>query len=114
MNNDYPKGWGVYAIGGSANPTINSQGNRFYADAVKHPYTNQVTKRIVGSESEWKRWNWRSSGDLFLNGAYFVPSGDASSAAYVKASSTLAKPVSMVRAMTANAGVLTCRKDQVC
>ncbi|KAM5588905.1 putative pectate lyase 8 [Rosa sericea] len=114
LNNDYPNGWGVYAIGGAANPTINSQGNRFYADAVKHPYTNQVTKRISGSESEWKRWNWRSSGDVFLNSAYFVQSGDASRAAYVKASSTLPKPASMVEAITADAGVLTCRRDHVC
>lgn len=30
MNNDYTH-WEMYAIGGSANPTINSQGNRFAA-----------------------------------------------------------------------------------
>lgn len=30
MNNDYSH-WEMYAIGGSADPTINSQGNRFLA-----------------------------------------------------------------------------------
>lgn len=30
VNNDYTQ-WGMYAIGGSANPTINSQGNRYTA-----------------------------------------------------------------------------------
>lgn len=30
VNNDYTH-WEMYAIGGSASPTINSQGNRFLA-----------------------------------------------------------------------------------
>lgn len=30
VNNDYTE-WEMYAIGGSANPTINSQGNRYIA-----------------------------------------------------------------------------------
>jgi pectate lyase len=30
VNNNY-QGWGMYAIGGSENPTINSEGNRFFA-----------------------------------------------------------------------------------
>ncbi|XP_043725343.1 probable pectate lyase 12 [Telopea speciosissima] len=30
VNNDYTH-WGIYAVGGSANPTINSQGNRYTA-----------------------------------------------------------------------------------
>ena len=43
VNNDYTK-WGMYAIGGSASPTILSQGNRFLAPddekskEVKSPY----------------------------------------------------------------------------
>ena len=32
VNNDYTE-WGMYAVGGSANPTINSQGNRYTAPA---------------------------------------------------------------------------------
>ena len=34
VNNDYVN-WEKYAIGGSASPTILSQGNRFYADKEK-------------------------------------------------------------------------------
>ena len=30
VNNDFTE-WKMYAIGGSANPTINSQGNRYIA-----------------------------------------------------------------------------------
>jgi len=29
--NNFYEGWGMYAIGGSANPVINSEGNRFIA-----------------------------------------------------------------------------------
>lgn len=34
VNNDYTH-WEMYAIGGSANPTINSQGNRFAAPDIR-------------------------------------------------------------------------------
>lgn len=117
VNNDYSHGWGIYAIGGGANPTINSQGNRFIADPNRYPYSNEVTRRTSGGESEWKNWNWRSEGDLFFNGAYFVPSGatGADSAAYAKASSySGAKTSSMVGAITSAAGALTCRKGHMC
>jgi len=72
VNNDYTH-WLMYAIGGSQHPTIISQGNRFIAppnDAAK-----QVTKRDYAPESEWKNWQWRSEGDLLMNGAFFVQSG---------------------------------------
>lgn len=39
VNNDYTK-WEMYAIGGSAEPTINSQGNRFLAP------DNRFTKEV--------------------------------------------------------------------
>ncbi|KAL6207240.1 hypothetical protein ACLB2K_024484 [Fragaria x ananassa] len=91
-----------------------SEGNRYVADPVKYPYAKEVTQRMKASESEWKKWNWRSKGDQVLNGAYFIPSGDASPAAYVQASSALPKPASMVLAMTANAGALTCLRGHVC
>lgn len=39
VNNDYTH-WLMYAIGGSANPTINSQGNRFLAPA--NPFAKEV------------------------------------------------------------------------
>ncbi|KAI3812060.1 hypothetical protein L1987_16763 [Smallanthus sonchifolius] len=51
VNNDYNK-WGMYAIGGSSNPTILSQGNRFVAS--DNPHTKQVRQRNNAQESEWK------------------------------------------------------------
>jgi len=111
VNNDYTH-WEMYAIGGSANPTINSQGNRFLAP-VKGS-SKEVTKREYTPESVWRHWNWRSEGDLMLNGAFFIPSGVGASSSYAKASSLSAKPSSLVGSLTANAGVLTCRKGSQC
>ncbi|KAL7151717.1 hypothetical protein ABFS83_04G050100 [Erythranthe nasuta] len=112
VNNDYTS-WEMYAIGGSANPTINSQGNRFLAS--NNQFTKEVTKRIVDSDDNtWKDWNWRSEGDLLLNGAYFTPSGGGASASYARASSLAAKPSSLVSTLTSDAGVLNCRKGVQC
>ncbi|KAL0322646.1 UNVERIFIED_CONTAM: putative pectate lyase 8 [Sesamum angustifolium] len=69
VNNDYTH-WEMYAIGGSAEPTINSQGNRYLAPV--NPFAKEVTKRVDTAEGQWKSWNWRSEGDLMLNGAYFT------------------------------------------
>ncbi|KAF5780462.1 putative pectate lyase [Helianthus annuus] len=59
VNNDYTH-WEMYAIGCSANPTINSQGNRYLA--LDDPNAKQVTKRVT---SPWNSedWKWRSEGD---------------------------------------------------
>ncbi|KAI0510064.1 hypothetical protein KFK09_010664 [Dendrobium nobile] len=111
VNNDYTH-WEMYAIGGSANPTINSQGNRYLAPI--DPHAKEVTKRVETWQSEWKNWNWRSEGDLFLNGAYFVPSGAGSSSSYSRASSLGAKSSSMVHIITSSAGPLSCRRDHLC
>jgi pectate lyase len=111
VNNDYTH-WEMYAIGGSANPTINSQGNRFLAPNIR--FSKEVTKHEDAPESEWKRWNWRSSGDLLLNGAFFTPSGGAASSSYAKASSLGAKPSSLVGPLTSTSGALNCRKGSRC
>ncbi|XWS73087.1 hypothetical protein CRYUN_Cryun02cG0095800 [Craigia yunnanensis] len=66
-NNRYDE-WKMYAIGGSANPTIFTEGNYFIA--LDNPSNKHVTKREA---SNWKNWRWRSSKDVFMNGAYFVP-----------------------------------------
>ncbi|RWW46422.1 hypothetical protein BHE74_00047651 [Ensete ventricosum] len=136
VNNDYTH-WEMYAIGGSANPTINSQGNRYLAPtdpfakevhsspssvslsgvislASHCPPIEQVTKRVDTDASVWKSWNWRSEGDLLLNGAYFTPSGAGASASYARASSLGAKPSSMVATLTSDAGVLSCRPGAQC
>ena len=62
----------------------------------------------------WKSWNWRSEGDLLLNGAYFTPSGAGASASYSRASSLGAKSSSMVGSITSGAGALACRRGGQC
>eukprot|EP01018_Ginkgo_biloba_P011705 Gb_02248 [translate_table: standard] len=111
VNNDYTH-WEMYAIGGSANPTINSQGNRYLAPS--NPNAKEVTKREESNVNVWQQWNWRSEGDLMLNGAFFKPSGAGASSSYAKASSLGARPSSRVGTLTGNAGVLTCRKGVRC
>ncbi|CAA0816699.1 Probable pectate lyase 10 [Striga hermonthica] len=102
VNNDYTH-WEMYAIGGSANPTILSQGNRF--NASNNPNTKEVTKRIYEQEG-MENWNWLSEGDLMLNGAYFTESGKKGGYSYAKASSVSVKPASFVADLTRKAGAL--------
>ncbi|XP_071937665.1 probable pectate lyase 8 isoform X1 [Coffea arabica] len=111
VNNDYTH-WKMYAIGGSAEPTINSQGNRYLAPA--NPFAKEVTKRVLTNEGVWQHWNWRSDGDLMLNGAYFTSSGLGASAGYARASSLAAKSSSLVGSLTSGAGVLSCRRGHQC
>ncbi|KAL4331968.1 hypothetical protein GQ457_07G018710 [Hibiscus cannabinus] len=102
VNNDFTA-WEMYAIGGSANPTINSQGNRYTAPV--DPNAKEVTKRVETDEREWGGWNWRTDGDLMVNGAYFVPSGAGVSAQYAKASSVEPRSAAYIDQLTFNAGV---------
>nr|XP_043618348.1 probable pectate lyase 18 [Erigeron canadensis] len=102
VNNDYTE-WQLYAIGGSAAPTINSQGNRFVAMPNSH---KEVTKRMEAKEDEWKGWNWRTEGDLMVNGAFFVPSGAEFSVQYAKASSVPPMSAYLINQLTMHAGVL--------
>ncbi|KDO40644.1 hypothetical protein CISIN_1g015623mg [Citrus sinensis] len=111
VNNDYTE-WQMYAIGGSAAPTINSQGNRFFAPNER--FRKEVTKHEDAPESEWRNWNWRSEGDLMLNGAYFRQSGAGASSTYARASSLNARPSTLVGPMTMRAGALNCRKGSRC
>ncbi|CAK9872177.1 unnamed protein product [Sphagnum jensenii] len=109
VNNFYSQ-WEMYAVGGSENPTINSEGN-YYA-APNNAFFKEVTKRIADGGTKnvkgWKDWNWRSVGDIFDNGAYFVDSGAAANDAglYAKATSFTARPANMVAVMTNDAGPL--------
>ncbi|ONK67641.1 uncharacterized protein A4U43_C05F2190 [Asparagus officinalis] len=111
VNNDYTH-WEMYAIGGSAAPTINSQGNRFLAPDDR--FAKEVTKREDTPDSQWKSWNWRSEGDLMLNGAFFTPSGYGASSSYARASSLSARPSSIVGSITTSAGALSCKKGTRC
>ncbi|GLT35392.1 hypothetical protein SLA2020_098500 [Shorea laevis] len=113
VNNDYTH-WKMYAIGGSKHPTIISQGNRYIAPDDR--YTKEVTKRDYAPESEWKNWIWRSEGDLFINGAFFVPSGPKKMGKlpFTNLQMIKAKPASFVRRLTRFAGTLACRPGSKC
>ncbi|THF94177.1 hypothetical protein TEA_004440 [Camellia sinensis var. sinensis] len=102
VNNDFTE-WKMYAIGGSANPTINSQGNRYTAPV--DPDAKEVTKRVDTNEKDWTDWNWRTDGDIMVNGAFFVPSGQGLTAQYAKASSVEPKSAALITQLTSNSGV---------
>ncbi|TVU18591.1 hypothetical protein EJB05_34698, partial [Eragrostis curvula] len=105
INNDYID-WQMYAIGGSASPTILSQGNRFFAGKAK-----EVTNHEHAPESEWSKWSWTSQGDMMLNGAFFRSSG---SSRFAIKTPSFAKSVSFVPSMTASAGALSCKNRSRC
>ncbi|KAE7995377.1 hypothetical protein FH972_000184 [Carpinus fangiana] len=107
-NNIYEE-WRMYAIGGSADPTIFSEGNYFIASSAK-----QITKRET-KKGNWNYWKWRSSKDVFVNGAYFVQSGWGSCAPYYyRAQSFAVAHGLMVPALTSNAGPLSCVAGKAC
>ncbi|KAK4791049.1 hypothetical protein SAY86_031462 [Trapa natans] len=110
VNNDYTH-WLMYAIGGSQHPTIISQGNRFIAPPNKA--SKEVTKRDYAPESVWKSWNWRSDGDLLLNGAFFVQSGSPYTRMNKK-DVIKAKPGSFVPRLTRFSGAVDCVRNKPC
>ncbi|KAL0723363.1 hypothetical protein Bca4012_037962 [Brassica carinata] len=110
-NNRYEK-WLMYAIGGSADPTIFSEGNYFVAS--DDPSKKQVTKRIE-SGYDWRRWKWRTSKDVFKNGAYFVPSGYGTvTPLYGRAEWFPVSHGSLVPSLTSSAGPLRCYAGRTC
>ncbi|CAN4081702.1 unnamed protein product [Withania somnifera] len=113
VNNDYTH-WNMYAIGGSKNPTIISQGNRFIAPPDEQK--KQITKREYSPESVWNQWTWRSEGDLYMNGAYFVQSGDPDwSKKHQNLYDGIAPaPSHQVTWITRFAGALNCKVGQAC
>ncbi|XP_010041817.1 probable pectate lyase 18 [Eucalyptus grandis] len=108
VNNDYTR-WKIYAVGGSSNPTVNSQGNRYLAPQDDN--NKEVTKRMDTDESEWRKWNWRSEGDLMVNGAFFVTSGADMSPLYAEASSMSPPSASYINHLTATAGVFVVQRS---
>ncbi|TYJ38801.1 hypothetical protein E1A91_A04G018500v1 [Gossypium mustelinum] len=108
VNNDYTH-WKLYAIGGSTHPTIISQGNRFIAP--DDPLTKEITHRNYAPESEWRNWIWRSEGDRFMNGAFFVTSGPPSPPhlKLKKKDIIKAKPAIFVGRLTKFSGTLKCK-----
>ncbi|XP_051144414.1 pectate lyase-like [Andrographis paniculata] len=114
VNNDYSH-WELYAIGGSAHPTIISQGNRFRASNYR--YTKEVTKRDYAPKSEWIKWQWRSEGDLFKNGAFFTESGPPlkhENSPLTGMNLVKFKPGTFAGRLTRSAGALRCRTGKLC
>ncbi|XP_047309483.1 putative pectate lyase 2 [Impatiens glandulifera] len=109
-NNRYDE-WQMYAIGGSANPTIFSDGNYFVAP--NKPNAKQVTKREANGG--WTNWKWRSSRDIFMGGAYFVQSGYGTIApTYSRSQAFQVADGSAVPTLTSNAGPLNCVVGRSC
>ncbi|OMO58717.1 Pectate lyase/Amb allergen [Corchorus capsularis] len=113
VNNDYTH-WLMYAIGGSSHPTIISQGNRFIAPP--NIAAKEVAHRNFAPPEVWMQWNWRSEGDLMVNGAFFTQSGDPG--AIGKYASTMnmmgARPGEMAPYLTQYSGTLLCTPGQPC
>lgn len=75
----------------------------------------QVTHRNDASESEWKKWTWRSQGDLFKRGAFFVESGDPNGVSrFGGLDGTAPRPGKAVKSLTRYAGVIGCRPGVPC
>lgn len=76
----------------------------------------QVTKREYNPEEVWKQWTWRSEGNLFMNGAYFIESGDPDwskkhKELYDGISAASAEEVTWI---TRFAGALGCKEGKAC
>ncbi|CAI8587815.1 unnamed protein product [Vicia faba] len=112
LNNDYTH-WEMYAIGGSQNPTIISEGNRFIAP--NNPNAKQITKRDYSPESEWKNWQWRSINDVYMNGAFFVQGGPVlANRPFSKKDMIKSRPGTYVGRLTRYSGSLRCRMGSPC
>ncbi|KAL8529636.1 hypothetical protein ACS0TY_006897 [Phlomoides rotata] len=111
VNNDYTR-WEMYAIGGSQNPTILSQGNRFVAPDNRN--AKEVTKRDYAPESTWKNWVWKSEGDLMVNGAFFKQSGDLKHKFALGPHMVAPKPGSFAATLSKFSGPLNCILGQPC
>ncbi|KHN11447.1 Putative pectate lyase 12 [Glycine soja] len=85
VNNDFTQ-WRMYAIG-------------------------PVTKRVDTDDREWSGWNWRTEGDIMVNGAFFVPSGAGQSAQYAEATSVQAKSAVQIDQLTMYSGVFGDPRD---
>jgi len=66
----------------------------------------QVTKRVDTAEDDWRGWNWRSEGDILVNGAFFVASGAELEVKYEKAYSVEPKSAVLIDLLTMHSGVL--------
>ncbi|KAJ9551101.1 hypothetical protein OSB04_015146 [Centaurea solstitialis] len=109
VNNCYDK-WKMYAISGTMKPTILSQGNKYVAP--DDPNAKQVTMRQANDPEVGV---WKSTGDLFENGAAFTDSGGEPKLTPEQQGGMIAaEPAASVPALTKDAGVLTCCPGTPC
>lgn len=73
-----------------------------------------MTKRDHTAEAEWKNWEWRSEGDLMMNGAVFVQSGSGKSKHPAKMDLMPFKPGTYVAKLTKFSGALDCFVGKPC
>ncbi|KAA8516585.1 hypothetical protein F0562_016909 [Nyssa sinensis] len=78
-----------------------------------NPFAKEVTKRVETGEDKWRGWNWRSEGDIMVNGAFFVASGEGVEVKYEKAYSVEPKSASFIDQLTTHAGVLGSRSNNL-
>ncbi|KAH7845488.1 hypothetical protein Vadar_002812 [Vaccinium darrowii] len=79
---------------------------------IGHVVNNDYTHWEMNdaSESEWKKWTWRSQGDLFKRGAFFVESGDPNGVSkFGCLDETAPRPGKAVKSLTRYAGVIGCK-----
>ncbi|XP_020263169.1 probable pectate lyase 16 [Asparagus officinalis] len=99
--NNFYDGWKEYAIGGSMNPSITSQANVFVA-----PESN---KEVAWEEPGNAKWNFKSVGDGFVNGARFGQANESQSGPlYASQQMFTVGKQEEVRSLTRDAGALKC------
>ncbi|CAJ1946933.1 unnamed protein product [Sphenostylis stenocarpa] len=111
LNNDYTH-WMMYAIGGSAGPTILSQGNRFIAP--NNDVAKEITHRINAGEEVWKNWQWQSDMDLLMNNATFQTSGAPIQITHKKGLIMKPRDGAHASRLTRHSGALNCFVGQPC
>ncbi|GLJ28736.1 hypothetical protein SUGI_0566320 [Cryptomeria japonica] len=103
--NNYYEPWGIYAIGGSSNPTILSEANWFMGPS-------DYTKKQVTQQHECTSGSpcvWRSIHDMFLGGSYFTQSGWGNAyPTYDQRQEFEIAIVNLVPTLTKNVGTLDC------
>ncbi|KAJ1425120.1 Pectin lyase fold/virulence factor [Sesbania bispinosa] len=110
-NNLY-QGWVQYAIGGSMEPSLQSEANLFIAPKSG---SKEVTWRKV-SHRNGDRWEFHSVRDAFENGASFTVTkgGHVPKPNYSKEQDFEVVDVKCVRSLTRWAGALRCTKTSLC
>ncbi|KAA8527961.1 hypothetical protein F0562_035170 [Nyssa sinensis] len=109
VNNLY-QGWGLYAIGGSMNPSIKSEANLFIA-----PKSGKKEVTWIKNNGNGLPWNFQSKRDVFENGASFTETGDASIKSHYNQEQRFeVSDAKSVRTLTRSSGALRCPKTSRC